>query len=296
MAACHQQKQPRPSSGSTTPIGPLASIASPQAAPTPAAPPRVRCTGPSRQPTPPAPATRAERMKSHRASVVQNTSGASGVAARPPTPVERHVAIARPHHGPTAGRKIAPPMCMVSRQVPTVSNAEASRAPVSLTPAVAKPARCSQFTSTGFSTRSRPLKVGTTQSPVRCIASEQAALRGSSSSQRGGPPRFGRSTRAAATATASPEDREIGMASGPGRGGGAAAERARPEAAESGRESRGRARRGSSREGDRGKPRFSRNPGRLTDLRGQVCSSNDAGPMDGRGVCPQAAGGTFLGR
>jgi hypothetical protein len=72
------------------------------------------------------------------------------------------------------------------------------------------PAIWTQLTSGGFSTRSRPLKVGTTQSPRSSIASEQAAFFGSSSSHRAGAPSRGSSTSAAARATNQPWKRSAG--------------------------------------------------------------------------------------
>ena len=255
--ACHQQKLPSPSSGTTRPTGPLVITPSPQATPTAAALRADIRTGPFRQPMPSPSGTLAARTKSHSAKVVQNASGASGVAARPETPVQRQVAITRPDHSPTSGRKMAPAISPVSRQDPMVSRADASRAPVSLTPATAKPARWSQLTSTGFSTRSLPLNVGTTQSPEACIASEQAALRGSSSSQRGEPPRFGSSTSAATRATASADDRVIGMTMSRSGATGRNRDGAVPRRSGTGREGRGAAQSGSSRQPGSGSAGFS---------------------------------------
>ena len=212
-AACHQAKQPRPAKGSTSPTGPFVSTASPHAPPMAKAVPRESATGASLQPWPAGPPRCTALTNSHRASVVKKAKGASGVEALPVTPVQRQVAIAIPAHRATSGRNRIAAIRQVSRHVPSVSSAEPMRAPVSLTPAVANPARWSQLTSAGFSTRSRPLKVGTTQSPPFHIASEQAAFRGSSSSHKGGPPRFGRSTTAASAATSSPSVRRYVIAS-----------------------------------------------------------------------------------
>ena len=149
------------------------------------------------------------RTKKKRASVVQKSRGASGVAARPPTAIHRDVAIAKPPSKPTigakrAGRKSSQPMRHVSRQVPIESKADANRAPVSFGPASQKPAIWSQLVSTGFSMRKAPFNVGTTQSPRSSMAREQAAFLGSSSSQSAGPPRLVSSTTPATVATSRP--------------------------------------------------------------------------------------------
>ena len=202
-------------------------------------------TGPSRHRSPSGPAVRPPRTNSHKLSVVKHASGASGVAALPVMPVQRQVASTTPAQAATSERNKITAIRHVIRQVASVSRADPSRAPVSLGPATANPARCSQLTSAGFSTRRRPLKVGTIQSPLDHMASEQAAFRGSSSSHSGGPPRPGSNTTAASAATSSPWERlkvitwswsgcrsgpRSGAARGRGRGGRVGAGRAAGQA------------------------------------------------------------------
>ena len=183
-------------SGMTKPSGPLASTAHPRAAP------QAQALRHELQPGPRRPSVgRWPVTKHHNPRVVKKTSGASGVADRPPTAVQTQVAMANPASSPAWAPKPILPIRQTSRQVRVVRMAEPRRAPVSLRPATAKPARWTQLTSAGFSTRRRPLNVGTTQSPRSSIASEQAAFFGSSSSQSAGPPRFVRRTSAAAAAT-----------------------------------------------------------------------------------------------
>ena len=135
---------------------------------------------------------------------MKHTSGASGVAARPPTAVQTQVAIVSPLSNPTVGPNSVQPICLVSKHVPMVNRAEPRRAPVSLRPQTAKPAIWIQFTNGGFSMRSRPLNVGTIQSLASSMATEQAAFFGSSSSQSAGPPSRNNSTAAAVAAINKP--------------------------------------------------------------------------------------------
>ena len=193
--------------GITKPIGPLASTAAPQEAPMPMA-----AGSESRARWPGIAGLVVARAKRTKARVVKNNSGASGVEARPPTDVQMQVAMARPPSSPTAGLTKIRPSCQVSRQVPIVSRAEPSRTPVSVRPQTAIPAMCNQLTSGGFSIRSRPSNVGTTQSSASSMATEQAAFFGSSSSHRGVDPSRGSSTNAATAATIQPWKRGCGMA------------------------------------------------------------------------------------
>ena len=202
---CQQTKSPKAASGKTMPTGPLASTAAPQLAPIKMADtsgkeafnggPFVK--GPLRFMLQP-------RTKKKSESVVKKSSGASGVAARPPTAVQTHVAIASPPQRPTIGPKSSQPMRQVSRQVASVRRAEPMRAPVSFRPQSVNPAICTQFTSGGFSMRRLPLNVGTTQSWASSMASEQAEFLGSSSSHSAGAPSCTNSTKPAAAATIQP--------------------------------------------------------------------------------------------
>ena len=194
--ACQSVKIVKARSGMARPTGPLASTAPPRAMPQLTAQGHDVHPGPSSPPV-----RRCPIAKHHRLSVVKKTRGASGVADRPPTAVQTHVAMASPATRPAGAPQQRRAICQTTRQVMVVRMAEPRRAPVSVGPARAKPARWSQLTRAGFSTRRRPLKVGTTQSPRSSMASEQAAFLGSSSSHSAGPPRFVRSTSAAATAT-----------------------------------------------------------------------------------------------
>ena len=124
--------------------------------------------------------------------VVQNTSAASGVAARPPTAVQIHVDMTRPDRRPANGPARRRPIHQVSKHVPIVKQTDPMRTPNSLRPKSETPMICIQLTNGGFSTRRAPLYVGTIQSPESSIANVQAAFLGSSSSQSGAEPSPGK--------------------------------------------------------------------------------------------------------
>ena len=170
-------------SGPTKPIGPLQRTAKPMSPPTTAARATVR-----RPVTGPVVAERSGRNISAISSVAQVVSAVrieSGVAACDSMPTSRQPTYARAAITPVVGLNQRVPARKSANAVASVASAAGRRAAISDVPKRVKHAAMHQCMSTGLSTASVSLYIGTTQLPVSSMVWAIAANRGSSSSQNG---------------------------------------------------------------------------------------------------------------